>query len=125
MKKQQVKEQLMKDKTKCVTFTESNFRDEVIKCRQPVLAVFEADWSGTCDIMTPILDHLCDEFDGTAKIGLIDIDSNAKLAAEYRISNLPSLIFFNNGEIVGYIRGAVPKHIIAAKLNDMVPSQNK
>ena len=125
MLKAQMKEQTMKDKSKCAAFSESNFQDEVINCSQPVLAVFEADWSGTCHIMMPILDHLCEEFKGLAKIGLIDVDTNAKLAEEFRILNLPSLIFFKNGEIVEYITGSVPKHIIAAKLNDMVPSQNK
>jgi thioredoxin 1 len=125
MNKQQMKERKMKDKTNCATFTESNFKNEVIKSSQPVLAVFEADWSGTCHIMMPILDSLCEQFRGSVKIGLIDIDGNPKLAADYGISNLPSLIFFRNGEIVGHITGSVPKQIIAAKLIDMVPSKNK
>lgn len=115
----------MKEKTNCATFTEVNFRDEVIGSKKPVLVVFEADWSGTCDIMTPILENLCDEFRDRVKIGLIDIDSNGKLSEEYRINNIPALVFFYNGEIVDHIIGLVPKHIIAAKLNDLVPSVNK
>jgi thioredoxin 1 len=90
-----------------------------------VLAVFEAGWSGTCDIMMPILESLCDEFNGRVKIGLIDIESNGKLSEEYHIDNIPALVFFNNGEIVDHIIGLVPKHIIADKLNDMVPSISK
>ena len=120
-----MKEQLMKEKTDCATFTEINFQDEVIKSNKPVLAVFEAGWSGTCDIMTPILESLCDEFKGRVKIGLIDIENNRKLSEEYRIDNIPALVFFNNGEIVDHIIGLVPKHIIAGKLNDMVPSISK
>jgi len=120
-----MKEQLMKEKTDCATFTEINFQDEVIRSKKPVLVVFEADWSGTCDIMTPILENLCDEFRGRVKIGLIDIESNGKLAEDYRINKIPALLFFNNGEIVDHIIGLVPKHIIASKLNDMVPSISK
>jgi thioredoxin 1 len=120
-----VKEQQVKDKTNCTTFTEVNFQDEVIKSKKPVLAAFEAEWSGTCQIMTPILEDLCHEFKGKVKIGLIDIDSNGKLAENYRINNIPALVFFNNGEIVDHIIGLVPKHIIAGRLNDMVPSNSK
>jgi thioredoxin 1 len=120
-----VKEQKMKDKTACLTFTETNFRDEVIKSKQPVLAVFEAEWSGTCEIMTPILEDLCMEFRGRAKIGIIDIDINGKLVEEYRIINIPALVFYNDGEVVDHIIGSVPRHIIVEKLNYMVTSNNK
>lgn len=120
-----MQEMKMKEETNCKTFNESNFQDEVLNCKQPVLAVFEADWSGTCHIMTPILEDLCNKFKGRVKIGLIDIDTNLKLAQDYRILSIPSLVFFNNGEIVDHITGSVPKRIIAARLNDMVPSTDK
>jgi thioredoxin 1 len=120
-----MREHLLDEKTKCGTFNEVNFQAEVMDSKQPVLAVFEADWSGTCDIMTPILEDLCNEFKGRVKIGLIDIESNGKLTEDYHINNIPALIFFYNGEIVDHIIGLVPKHIIAAKLNEMVPSINK
>lgn len=115
----------MKDKVNCVSFTESNFEDEVIKNEQPVLVVFEAEWSGTCHIMTPVLEDLCAEFRGRVKIGLVDIDSDAGLAEKLGISKVPSLIFYDKGSIVGHISGLVPKNIIAAKLGDMVPSEIK
>jgi thioredoxin 1 len=120
-----MKEQQMKNKTNCATFAEVNFQDEVIESKLPVLAVFEADWSGTCEIMTPILEDLCEEFRGRVKIGLIDFDSNGKLKEEYCINNIPTLIFFNGGEIVDHITGLAPRHEIAGKLNDMVLSANK
>ncbi len=125
MKGNLMKDLKMKNKTKCESFSEVTFQDEVLNCKQPVLAVFEADWSGTCEIMIPILEDLCNEFKGRVKIGIIDIDSNSKLTEDYRINNIPALIFFNNGEIVDHIIGSVPKHIIAAKLNHMVPSNIK
>lgn len=108
-----------------MTFTELNFQDEVIDSKKPVLAVFEANWSGTCDIMIPIMESLCVEFKDRVKIGMIDIESNMKLIEDYRIINIPAFVFFNNGEIVDHVIGSVPKHIIAAKLNHMVPSNNK
>ncbi|UCC78840.1 MAG: thiol reductase thioredoxin [Candidatus Zixiibacteriota bacterium] len=125
MKSQQVKEQQMKEKTDCLTFTEVNFQEEVINSKQPVLAVFEAEWSGACDIMTPILEDLCIEFKGRAKIGIIDIDINEKLVEKHRIINIPALVFYNKGEVVDHIIGSVPRHIIEEKLCQIVLPDNK
>ena len=115
----------MKDKTNCITFTDGNFQDEVLNSEKPVLAVFEANWSGTCEIMTPIMENLCVEFDGRIKIGIIDIDGNRKLTEAFRINSIPALVFFNNGEIIDHITGLVPRYVIKDKLNRMVLSDNK
>lgn len=125
MKTRRMKELKMKDRFDCVYFTEKNFRDEVINCDRPVLVVFEADWSGTFQIMAPVLENLCKEFQGRVKIGMIDIDSDGIMAENLGILKIPSLVFFNKGEIVGHISGLVPKDIIAARLNDMAASTTK
>lgn len=120
-----MKGQQMKEKTDCATFTESNFENEVIESSQPVLVAFEADWSGTCDIMMPILENLCVEYEGRVKIGMIDFDENKTLVARFRIFTLPALVFFRNGEIVDHITGLAPRSIITAKLNDIALSAGK
>jgi thioredoxin 1 len=122
MESRQMRGTRMKDKIDCETFSESNFQEEVKDSKMPVLAVFEADWSGTCHIMTPILEDLCRQFKGRAKIGIIDIDADAGLAEDFGVINIPSLVFFNNGEIVDHISGSVSKNVIAARLNDIVTS---
>lgn len=123
MKAQKLKELQMKDRINCVSFTEADFQQEVLKSDQPVLVVFEADWSGTFQIMAPVLEDLCKEFRGRVKIGMVDIDSDAGLAENLGISNIPSLVFFDKSEIVGHIAGLVPRNIIAAKLSDMLSSK--
>ena len=117
-----MKAQQMKDKTNCATFNELNFQDEVINSKTPVLVVFEADWSGTCDIMTPIMESLCQEFKNRVKIGIIDIDHCRKLAQEYRVNGIPALFFFNNGEIVEHLTGLLPRKVIVDKINDIISS---
>jgi len=114
-----MKELMMKDKFDCVYLTAINFQDEVVNCDRPVLVVFEADWSGTFQIMAPVLEYLCKEFQGRVKIGMIDIDSDGRLAENLGILKIPSLVFFDKGEIVGHLSGLVPRDIIAARLNDM------
>lgn len=120
-----MKNRKMAGEPDCQTFSEANFQEKVKNSSLPVLAVFEADWSGTCHIMMPILEDLCGQFKGRVKIGMIDIDRDAKLAARFGIQRIPSLVFFKNGEIVDHITGSVPKHVIADRLNDLVPSTNK
>lgn len=115
----------MKENTDCATFTEITFHDEVLNSEQPVLAVFEAGWSGTCDIMMPILKNLCLEYKGRVKIGMIDIDNNRELAERYRIVNLPVLVFFSHGEIVDHIAGLVPKREIVTKLDQLMSSNHE
>lgn len=115
----------MKEKTGCTTFTEINFQHEVLNSEQPVLAVFEAGWSGTCDIMMPVLENLCIEYKGRIKIGMIDIDNNRELAERYRIVNLPVLVFFKHGEIVDHIIGLVSKRNITTKLDHLMSSNHE
>ena len=62
MKIRRMKEPKMKDKFDCVYFSETSFQEEVINSDRPVLVVFEADWSGTFQIMAPVLNNLCKEF---------------------------------------------------------------
>jgi thioredoxin len=109
----------MSDNPDCETFSEENFQEEVGNSELPVLVVFEADWSGTCHIMTPILEDLCVEFRGHVRIGMVDIDANRGLVERYGISSIPSLVFFKNGEIVDHISGSAPKHMIVTSLNNL------
>jgi thioredoxin 1 len=97
----------------------------VLQCQKPVLVVFCAEWSGASDIMVPILRELNDDFKQQIKFGTIDIDSNKSLANRYRISGLPTFLFFNSGKAVGSIQGAVPKQIISSKLEAIVTTSNK
>ena len=117
-----MKNKVENKKQKCETFSETDFSKKVKSSVLPLLAVFEADWSGTCHMMIPILEDLCVKYEGKVKIGLIDIDDNVKLVEYYGITSVPSLVFFNNGEIVDHISGSVSRNIITEKLNKIVMS---
>ena len=98
------------------TLTEMNFQKEVLENPEPVLVEFGADWCGACHMLAPILAQLREEFNGQIKIARLDIDACNRVAAEYGIQDVPTLVFFKNGQVVDQISGVVPRQVIAAKL---------
>jgi len=96
--------------------TAANFQKEVLANPEPVLVEFGADWCGACHMLAPILAQLREEFNGQIKIARLDIDACNRVAAEYGIQDVPTLVFFKNGQVVDQISGVVPRQVIAAKL---------
>ena len=76
----------------------TNFGEEVLKSRIPVLVDFWASWCIPCKVMEPILDKLGKEYNGKMKICKVNTDKNRSLAFEYKIKGLPTFIFFRNGK---------------------------
>ena len=101
---------------KPITFTDENFDSEVISSDLPVLVDFWAEWCGPCKMIAPAVEELAGEFEGRAKIGKLDIDSNQVTAGKYGVRSIPSLLIFKGGEVVDQIVGAVPKNQLQAKL---------
>ena len=110
----------MNTNTTYITLTDTNFQKQVLMSKQPVLVEFWADWSGPCHIVAPIVEELTNELNGKIKLGGLDIDRNKSVAQEYGIRNLPTFLFFKNGQIVDHIFGAVPKKVLIVKLNGML-----
>ncbi len=97
--------------------TDANFEELVINSKVPVLVDFWAEWCGPCRMVGPVVDELATEYDGKAVVGKVDVDSNPKIATEYGIMSIPALLFFKDGKVVDKQVGAVPKHILAGKLD--------
>ena len=86
-------------------FNEGNFEQEVLQSDQPVLVDFWAEWCMPCKMLAPTIDELATEFEGRAKVGKLDTDSNRELATKYQIMAIPTLILFKGGEPVMQFRG--------------------
>ncbi|MFP8488899.1 thioredoxin [Gracilimonas sp. Q87] len=105
---------------KPIEFTDSNFEEEVLKSDKPVLVDFWAEWCGPCRMIGPIVEEMAEEYDGKAKIGKVDVDSNPEISVKYGIRSIPSLLIFKDGEVVDQIVGAVPKSHLTKQLEAQV-----
>ena len=88
---------------------DSVFEEKVLKSDKPVLVDFWAEWCGPCRMVGPIIDELSKEFEGKAVVGKIDVDANQEFAAKYGVRNIPTVLVFQNGEVVGRQVGVAPK----------------
>jgi thioredoxin 1 len=103
-----------------LTFTDQNFDELVLKSDKPVIVDFWAEWCGPCRMVGPIISELAEEYEGKAVIGKLDVDSNPGVTGQFRVRNIPTILFFKNGEVVEKQVGAVPKATLVAKLENLL-----
>lgn len=108
--------------SKAIELTDDSFEDEVLNAdsSKPVLVDFWAEWCGPCKMVGPIVEELAGEFEGKAKVGKVDVDSNPETSTKYGIRSIPSLLIFKDGEVVDQIVGAVPKSQLKKQLDAQV-----
>lgn len=92
-----------------VHVTESSFEAEVLKADVPVLADFWADWCAPCRLLAPVVDDLAREYAGRLKVVKVDVDESRRLAIDYGIMSIPTLVLFKNGKLAGRFVGYMPK----------------
>ncbi len=103
-----------------LVLTTENFEQEVIKSDVPVLVDFWAQWCGPCRILTPLIDELANEFEGKVKICKLNIDEAHDIATRYGVMSIPTVMIFNNGQVVGESVGVVPKEKLVSMFSSFI-----
>jgi thioredoxin 1 len=100
--------------------TDSNFEEKVLKSDKPVIVDFWAEWCGPCRMVGPIVQEIGEDYADKAVVGKLDVDSNPDITMKYGIRNIPTILFFKNGEVADKQVGAVPKSVLVDKLEALL-----
>ncbi len=95
--------------SKPLHFTDANFQSEVLESDQPVLVDFWATWCGPCRAVGPTIEELAKQYDGTVKVGKLNIDENQQSAGNFGIHSIPAVLLFKDGKVVETLVGVQPK----------------
>jgi len=111
------------DSGRPVIVTDATFEREVLQAGgRPVLVDCWAAWCAPCRMIAPVLDQLAAEANGRYLIAKLNVDENRRVAAQYAIQGIPTLLIFKHGQLVDRLVGAHPKQTIAARLEKAVTS---
>ena len=100
-----------------IEFNDQNFDSDVLEAGTPVLVDFWAVWCGPCKAIAPIVEEIANDYSDKIKVGKMDVDRNNQVAMKFGIRSIPTLLVFNNGEVVDQIIGNVGKESIESMLN--------
>ena len=98
-----------------IKLTTANFEKEALQSAKPVLVDFYADWCGPCRMVSPLVDELSEESDAF-KVGKVNVDESPELAARYGVMSIPTVMLFENGDVVDKAVGARNKSFILQML---------
>ncbi len=104
---------------KTLELNDSNF-DETINSDKPVLVDFWSEWCGPCKMIGPVVEELAGDYEGKAVVAKLNVDENPLVTARFGVRSIPTLLVFKNGQVVDKQVGAVPKSVLAQKLQAQV-----
>ena len=99
---------------------ENEFNKKVSGSNAPIIIFFGAEWSGNSEMLSNLLQNLDEEFNDQVDLCLTDIDNNPDLADQYGISEVPTTLIFNEGEVVDFFKGLVSKSRIRQKIESLL-----
>lgn len=99
--------------------TDATF-EQVLNTDKLVIIDFWAEWCGPCRMVGPIVEELAKEYEGKAIIGKVDVDNNDEVTSKFGIRNIPTILFFKNGEVVDKQVGVAQKSALVEKINKLL-----
>ncbi len=102
-----------------VTITTENF-ENLKNGEKPLVVDFWATWCGPCRAIAPFVEELAKEYDGRIVVGKCDVEENDDIVMEYGVRNIPTILFFKNGEVVDRLVGGQSKSAIQKKFEALL-----
>ncbi len=103
-----------------IIVNDTNFEAEVINSELPVLIDFWAPWCGPCNMVSPIVEELADDYAGKLKVCKVNVDEAPGVSRQYGIRAIPTLMVFKGGEVVDQQIGVVPKQVLEGKITPYI-----
>lgn len=98
-------------------FSDTSFKEDVLESDVPVLVDFWAPWCGPCRQIAPLIEELAKNYEGTAKVGKVNVDENPGVAQEFGINSIPTLLIFKNGNVTERFVGMPPRSKLEAAIS--------
>ena len=98
----------------------TNFEEVVLKSSKPVLVDFNATWCGPCRMLSPVVDKLAEKYEGKMTVVKCNVDDSVDIPMKFGIRNIPTLLFFKDGQLVDRLVGAVPQAEIEKKIEAII-----
>ncbi|MEO5755181.1 MAG: thioredoxin [Chthoniobacterales bacterium] len=103
-----------------INVNEASFEKAVLQSPVPTLVDFWAEWCGPCKMIGPLLDEIARESDGQFRVAKVNIDDDPALMKKYNVRAVPTLLFFQGGEVRDQLVGGAPKNAIVDKLKQLI-----
>jgi len=89
-----------------------------------LLVHFKTEWNGSCQILAPVYEDLANVYKGAAKFFTVDAEKNKTALHEYGVIEIPTILFFKNGELIDHVTGLASKRIIISKIENALTNTN-
>ena len=94
--------------------------EALIASGQPVIVDFWATWCGPCQMVGPFIEELAHEYEGRVVVGKCDVDQDSDLPGQFNVRNIPTILFFKDGQLAKKLVGAQSKEVLKAAIEELL-----